>query len=176
MNVHKPGLTVGIGTYYAADLSVRRWDNSEHAIVGKYCSIADGVSLFCGGGHRTSLVSTWPFDPLMRNTRDIESRTYKQAETTVIGHDVWIASGATIMPGVKIGNGAVIGPHAVVFEDVDPFFVVRGNPAKVVRRRHDYQVCDVLQRIAWWDWDYETIEARLDDFYLPVHKFVEKYQ
>lgn len=166
---------IGIGTYHASDLTVRRWHDSEQVIVGKYCSIADNVQLFCGGGHRTSLVSTWPFDPLVRNTSDIDSRTYKKTKPTVIGNDVWIASGAMIMPGLTIGHGSVIGPGAVVFEDVEPYEVVRGNPAQFVRYRlRRPQIADML-RIAWWDWPEEVIRERVEDFYLPVHEFIAKY-
>lgn len=169
------GISIGEGTYHAGDLVVRRWHESEHVIVGKYCSIADDVQLFCGGGHRTSLVSTWPFDPLMRGTDDISSRTYKRARPTVIGNDVWIASGARVMPGLKVGDGAVIGPGAVVFDDVEPYAVVRGNPAVQVRWRVRLWAAKELQRIAWWDWPAETIRERIEDFYGPVEAFLRKY-
>lgn len=168
-------ITIGRGTYHAGDLVVRRWHDSEGVTIGKYGSIADRVQIFCGGGHRTSLVSTWPFDPKMRGTDDISSRTYKKAKPTIIGHDVWIASGATIMPGLTIGNGAVIGPMAVVFEDVEPYSVVRGNPAKHVRYRMTHEQIATMQRIAWWDWEPALIRERLEDFYAPVEQFLEKY-
>lgn len=170
-----PGLTIGEGSYHAPDLKIRRWDPSESVVVGKYCSIADRVQLFCGGGHRTSLVSTFPFDPLMLGTKNIDSRTYKRTLPTLIGNDVWIASGATIMAGLTVGDGAVIGPGAVVFEDVPPYAVVRGNPASVIRYRHRPHVIDALQRIAWWHWPADVIKARVEDFYGSVESFVEKY-
>lgn len=172
--VRKP-LTIGVGTYHAPDLSIRRWHTSEHVIVGKYCSIADKVQLFCGGGHRTSLISTWPFDPLMLKTSNIDSRTYKKTRPTVIGNDVWIASGATIMAGLRIGNGAVIGPGAIVFRDVAPYEIVRGNPATFVRFRHDPEIIEALERIAWWDWPESTIKERISDFYGSPRAFVLKY-
>ncbi len=168
---------VGEGTYYAEDLSVLRYDPSESVTIGKYCSIAAGVTLFCGGGHRTSLVSTWPFDCLMKGKGNLESRTYKGGKPTVIGNDVWIAHGATIMVGLTIGDGAVIGPCAVVFDDVPPYAVVRGNPAAIVRYRFwDTATVEALRQIAWWNWPAETIRERLEDFYLPVERFVEKYR
>ncbi len=169
------GLFTGVGTYHAPDLVIRRWVEGEQVTVGKYCSIADNVSLFCGGAHRTSLVSTWPFDPLMLGTSDGESRTYKHQSPTVIGHDVWIASGATIMAGIYIGDGAVIGPGAVVFEDVMPYSVVRGNPACQIRWRFSASQIEALLRIKWWDWPEETIRERVEDFYGPVQDFIEKY-
>lgn len=169
------GLTIGRGSYHARDLSIRRWCPSESAFIGNYCSIADRVSIFCGGGHRTTLVSTWPFDVLMAGTSDEDSRTYKRVKQTVIMNDVWIASGATIMAGVTVGNGAIIGPEAVVFEDVEAFAVMRGNPAKAIRHRFSRAVAANLQSIAWWDWPDEVVRERLEDFYLPVEAFVRKY-
>ncbi len=168
-------LSVGVGTYVGDRLVVRTWADNEGVSIGKYCSIADNVELFCGGAHRTSLVSTWPFDPNLRGTSDIDSRTYKTSKPTVIGHDVWIASGAIIMPGLTIGNGAVIGPRAVVFRDVEPYEIVRGNPAEHVRYRHRRPIVDALLSIAWWHWPQDAVEARLEDFYLPVEEFVRKY-
>jgi acetyltransferase-like isoleucine patch superfamily enzyme len=168
-------LLIDVGTYVARDLSIRRWHESEHATIGRYCSVADRVTIFCGGGHRTSLVSTYPFDPKMRGTSNFDSRTYKRSKPTVIGHDVWIASGATITAGVTIGNGAVIGPEAVVFEDVIPYAVMRGNPAERIRRRHSQRIIEALEAIAWWDWPEQTIQERVEDFYGPVDAFVQKY-
>ncbi len=166
----------GDGTYHAADLSIRKWDDSESVVVGKYCSIADQVTLFCGGGHRTTLVSTWPFDIRLRGAPDHGSRTYKRQAPTRIGNDVWIAFGVTVMAGLTIGDGAIIGPCAVVFENVAPYAVVRGNPAVEIRRRFDPTTIAALQAIAWWDWPEETISDRHDDFFLPVDEFVRKYQ
>lgn len=168
-------VTIGEGTYLGPHLSVPRWCPGERVEIGAYCSIADRVELFCGGGHRTSLVSTFPFDPRFRGTTDAASRTYKHAKPTRIGNDVWIASGACIMPGLTIGNGAVIGPHAVVFGSVEPYAVMRGNPAVRVRYRFEPAIIDALQRIAWWDWPAGVVESRVDDFYLPVAEFVAKY-
>jgi len=169
-------VTPGVGTYHAHDLSVRTWDESEDVVVGKYCSIADQVTLFCGGAHRTSLVSTWPFDIRLRASSEHGSRTYKKQAPTHIGNDVWIAFGATVMAGLTIGNGAVIGPCAVVFDDVAPYAVVRGNPAVEIRRRFDERTIARLQAIAWWDWPEAVISERHDDFFLSVDEFVRKYQ
>ncbi len=168
-------VTIGEGTYLGPEMRVPRWCPGERVVIGAYCSIADRVELFCGGGHRTSLVSTFPFDQKMRDTSNADSRTYKHAKPTRIGNDVWIASGAVVMPGLVIGNGAVIGPHAVIFEDVPPFAVVRGNPGAIVRYRHPPDVIAALERIAWWDWPAESIFQRVDDFYLPAAEFVAKY-
>lgn len=169
------GLIMGEGSYAAPDIRVLVYDSEDGVTVGKYCSIAHRVTLHCGGAHRTSLVSTWPFDCKMLGKVNHDSRTYKHQKRTTIGHDVWIADGATICAGVTVGNGAVIGPGAVVFADVAPYAVVRGNPAKHVRYRHRAWVVEALQRIAWWDWPEDTIRARIDALYSAPEDFVRQY-
>ncbi len=169
-------VTFGTGTYHAGDLRVVCYTPGESAVVGRYCSIAPGVQIFCGGAHRQSLVSTWPFDPKLRGTNDADSRTYKHAtRPTVIGNDVWLATGAVIMTGVHVGDGAVIGPYAVVFDDVPPYAVVRGNPGQVIRYRFDPDVIESLLDVAWWNWEESHIRAAIEDFYGPVHAFLRKY-
>lgn len=169
-------LDLGTGSYHAGDLAIRGYVPGEGVTVGKYCSIAPGVSFLAGGAHRTSLVSTWPFDPLMRGTSDADSRTYKHQTRTVVGSDVWISTGAVIVAGITIGHGAVIGPYSVVFEDVSPYAVVRGNPAHIIRHRQDPETIDALLRIAWWDWPREVIATRIEAFYGPVSDFVKQFQ
>jgi len=166
---------MGEGSYSAPDIRVLVYGQGDHVTVGKYCSIAHHVTLHAGGAHRTSLVSTWPFDVLMLRKENHLSRTYKRQPYTTIGNDVWIADGATVMAGVTVGNGAVIGPNAVVFDDVEPYAVVRGNPAKLVRMRHRPWVVSALQRIQWWDWPADTIRARLDAFYGDVEDFAVRF-
>ncbi len=169
-------VTFGTGTYHAGDLRVTCYTPGESAVVGRYCSIAPGVEIFCGGAHRQSLVSTWPFDPKLRGTSDADSRTYKRAtRPTTIGNDVWVATGAVIMTGVHVGDGAVIGPYSVVFEDVAPYAVVRGNPGETIRYRFDSDVIEALRAIAWWNWSEADIRARVEDFYGSVHDFLRKY-
>ncbi len=169
-------VTFGTGTYHAGDLRVTCYTPGESAVIGRYCSIAPGVEIFCGGGHRTSLVSTYPFDPKFRGTSDAESRTYKhQHRATTIGHDVWLATGAVIMTGVHVGNGAVVGPYSVVYDDVPAFAVVRGNPGRTVRYRFEPEVIEALERIAWWSWSEADIRARVDEFYGSIRDFVKRY-
>ncbi len=100
---------------------------------------------------------------------------WRASQKTYIGHDTWIGHGAIIMPGVRIGNGAVIGSGAIVTKDVDPYTVVVGIPAKPIKKRFDKEVVEKLEAIKWWDWSYETIKERIDDFTLPINAFVDKY-
>lgn len=80
---------------------------------------------------------------------------------TVIGNDVWIGYDCLIMPGVKIGNGAIISSRSVVVADVPPYAVVGGNPAKVIKERFSQEIVLALEEIAWWDWPIEKISKHL---------------
>ncbi|EHQ89971.1 DapH/DapD/GlmU-related protein [Desulfosporosinus youngiae] len=100
---------------------------------------------------------------------------WRREQKAYIGHDTWIGHGAIIMPGVRIGNGAVVGSGAVVTKDVDPYRVVVGVPAKPIKRRFAEDILSKLEAIKWWDWPYETIKARLDDFCLPINEFIDKH-
>ncbi|KLU66620.1 streptogramin A acetyltransferase [Desulfosporosinus acididurans] len=101
---------------------------------------------------------------------------WRKEQRLVIGHDTWIGHAAIIMPGVKIGNGAVVGSGAVVTKDVDPYTVVVGVEAKPIKKRFSEESVQILEEIKWWDWSYEMIKERLNDFYLPIHEFLEKYK
>jgi carbonic anhydrase/acetyltransferase-like protein (isoleucine patch superfamily) len=81
------------------------------------------------------------------------------------------------MPGVTIGNGAVVGSNAVVTRDVPPYAIAVGVPAKVVRMRFDESTIARLEKLAWWDWPHDTLRERLDDFRkLPAAEFLECYE
>lgn len=108
-------------------------------------------------------------------TDDEEFFQWRAEQKVYIGHDTWIGHGATIMPGVKIGNGAVVGSGAVVTKDVDSYTIVAGVPAKPIKKRFDEDTLRKLEEIKWWDWSYEIIKERLDDFSLPMKEFTKKY-
>lgn len=100
---------------------------------------------------------------------------WRREQRIKIGHDTWIGHGAIIMPGVTVGNGAVVGSGAVVTKDVAPYSIVVGVPAKPIKQRFPEDSVRKLQEIMWWDWAYEVINQRLDDFYLPINEFTAKY-
>ena len=116
-----------------------------------------------GANHKVSGISTYPFyifgngwEKVMPQPGDLP---YKG--DTVIGNDVWIGYDCLIMPGVKIGNGAIISSRSVVVSDVPPYTVVGGNPAKVIKERFPADVVQALEEIAWWDWPIEKISRHL---------------
>jgi phosphonate metabolism protein (transferase hexapeptide repeat family) len=99
---------------------------------------------------------------------------WRRRQRVVIGHDTWIGHGAVIMPGVRIGNGAVVGSNSVVTKDVAPYTIVGGVPAKVIRPRFPRAIADALEATAWWDWDHDTLTERLPEF-KDLRGFLAKY-
>jgi len=109
-------------------------------------------------------------------TDDEEFFRWRAEQKIFIGHDTWIGHGAIIMPGVNIGHGAVVGAEAVVTKDVEPYTIVVGVAAQPIKRRFAEDTVRKLLEIKWWDWSYKTIKNRLDDFYLPIDEFTNKYE
>ncbi len=152
---------------------------SECVEVGKFCNFADGVQFLLGGQHNPDAVSHFrvsahfseDFDPKNETAMIRDGRFDK----IVIQNEVWIGLNATIMGGVRIGNGAVIGANSHVMEDVPDFAIVAGNPAKILRYRFSRSVIEKLLDIKWWDWSEEKIRQEAKSFDLPVEEFVEKY-
>jgi hypothetical protein len=108
-------------------------------------------------------------------TDDEKFFQWRTEQKVRIGHDTWLGHAAIIMPGVRIGNGAVVGSGAVVTKDVDPYTIVVGVPAKPIKKRFAEDTIRKLEEIKWWDWSYEVIKARLADFQLPINEFTDKY-
>ena len=96
--------------------------------------------------------------------RDHAFFAQRRADKVIIGNDVWIGHGVTVLPRVTIGDGAVLAAGAVVTKDVPPYTIVGGVPARPIRERFPRQIAERLRRIAWWDWPFELIMERLADF------------
>lgn len=145
--------------------------------IGKFCSIADGVTIFLGGNHRTDWVSTFPFNKLPEafpNGVNITGHPISKGNIT-IGNDVWIGYGATILSGIIIGDGAVIAAKAVVTKNVAPYEIVGGNPAKHLKYRFNENEISELLRIKWWNWDIDKIKSNLYLVCQPdIAKFIAK--
>ena len=105
---------------------------------------------------------------------DEELIAWRKNLTVTTGHDVWIGHNAIIMGGVHLGNGAVVAAGAVVTHDVAPYEIVAGVPARHIGWRYDEATIAAMEEIAWWDWDHETLKARLKDFN-DVAQFVATY-
>ena len=125
---------------------------STRVDIGAYCSFAVGAEFLVGGGHRTDWISTHPFRVRWGLPGAYEDGHPAPAGDIVVGNDVWVGMSASILSGVQIGDGAVIGARAVVAKDVRPYAVVVGNPAREVRRRFSDEQVEALLRIGWWSW------------------------
>jgi virginiamycin A acetyltransferase len=124
--------------------------------IGNYCSIAEGVTIMLGGEHRTDWVTTYPFSALERDAAVHVGHPRSKGDVT-LGHDVWVGRDALVLSGVSVGDGAVIGAGSLVTKSVEPYTIVGGNPAQVLRQRFSSPLRDALLRIAWWDWPEERI-------------------
>ncbi len=133
----------------------------DKLIIGKFCQIASGVEFVMNGAnHQMNAVSTFPFYTL--EGWDMSAPPMKDMPIkgdTVIGNDVWIGQNATILPGVHIGDGAIIGANSVVGCDIEPYTIVAGNPAKLIRKRLDDELIDIMKKLKWWDKSIEEINA-----------------
>jgi len=164
--------SVGDYTYFAGDCQV------IYATIGKFCSIASHVRINPGNHpmhrvtqhHMTYRRKMFGFG----EEDDTDFFQWRRDHRVSIGNDVWIGHAAIVMPGVTIGDGAVIGSQAVVTKDVPPYTIVGGVPAKVIRARFPQPIADQLQRIAWWDWTRTELEERFDDLN-DMDAFLAKY-
>ncbi|MEZ4948175.1 MAG: CatB-related O-acetyltransferase [Saprospiraceae bacterium] len=129
----------------------------DKLIIGKFCMIASDVTFIMNGAnHLSKSVSSYPFAIFGADWKDaMEGKSYPVKGDTIIGNDVWIGYNATIMPGVKIGHGAIIASNATVTRDVAPYSIVGGNPAKEIRKRFSESEIEKLLNLAWWDWPIE---------------------
>jgi acetyltransferase-like isoleucine patch superfamily enzyme len=144
---------VGRFTYGLEGLSVREWGEGASLTIGAFCSIAEGAQIFLGGNHRADWITTYPFGHIYQeNFGSIDIKGHPSTNgPVVVGNCVWIGSNATIMSGVSVGDGAIIAANATVTNDVGPFEIVGGNPAKLIRKRFDDKIIQKLLRLAWWD-------------------------
>lgn len=132
--------------------------SKDRLIIGKFCAIASGVKfLMNGANHVISGLSTFPFPILQGGWEKHINADWPFKGDTVIGNDVWIGYRSIVMPGIKIGDGAIVSALSVVTKDVPPYTIVGGNPARVIRARFDPEVINKLSEIQWWNWPIERI-------------------
>ena len=164
--IRNPNIIVGDFTYIADSefeshvTNYYPWSRDK-LIIGKFCQIAAGVEFVMNdANHQMNTVTTFPFYTLEgweMNAPDPSEMPFKG--DTVIGNDVWIGQNAVILPGVHIGDGAVIGANSVVGSNVAPYTIVIGNPARVLRKRFDEELTDLLLRFKWWDKSIDEIDC-----------------
>lgn len=150
-------MNVGKHTYGEHNIKLI-WGKPHQVTIGKFCSIADNVTIFLGGDHAVEWLSTYPFWLKGFKKAPQAGRWNNTRKLNVtIGNDVWIAGGTTIMRGVTIGDGAVIGRNSHVIRDVKPYSVVAGNPAELLYFRFNKETIKSLLELKWWDYDDEII-------------------
>ncbi len=171
--ITNPNIIVGDYTYYDDFEDVYNFEKNvkyhfafmgDKLIIGKFCMIASGVTFIMNGAnHKIDGISTYPFS-IFRNgwesvTPEISDLPYKG--DTIIGNDVWIGANTTIMPGINIGDGAIIATNSTITKDVAPYSIVGGNPAKLIRKRFSDKMINELLEMQWWNWSIEKITENL---------------
>lgn len=160
-----PNISVGDYTYYDDPVDPTGFERNnvlfnwpefgDHLRIGKFCSIASGVKFIMGpANHRISSVTTYPFHVFggawEANTPPHLDQLPRKGDT-VVGNDVWIGRESVILPGVHIGDGAIVAAYSVVTRDVEPYSVVGGNPARFLKKRFDDALISLLLELKWWD-------------------------
>ncbi|OLS52728.1 type B chloramphenicol O-acetyltransferase [Rhodovulum sulfidophilum] len=172
--VGNPNILVGRYSYYSGYYHGHSFDDCaryllpdegvDRLVIGSFCSIGSGAAFVMAGnqGHRNDWISTFPFY-WMSEVPAFEGAEngYRPAGDTVIGNDVWIGSEAIIMPGVTIGDGAVIGTRAVVTRDVEPYAIIGGNPARIIRKRFGDDRIALLLDLRWWEWSDDQLRVAM---------------
>jgi len=169
--INNPNIIVGDYTYYDDFENPENFERNilyhfdfigDKLIIGKFCSIASDVKFIMNGGnHRTDWLTNYPFPVFENGWEKAMPDSWPNKGNTLIGNDVWIGYAATIMPGIQVGNGAIIATKSVVTKNVEPYSIVGGNPAKEIRKRFEEDIIKELLEIKWWDWEIEKITRNL---------------
>lgn len=170
--INNPNIIIGDYTYYADFENIDRFEKNvkyhypsigDQLIIGKFCMIASDVKFIMNGGnHLSEGISAYPF-AIFKNGWDIsmKDKSYPNKGNTIIGNDVWLGFNATIMPGIQIGDGAIIAANSHVTKNVEPYSIVGGNPAVVIRKRFSEEKIKQLLALKWWNWEIEKINQNL---------------
>ena len=165
-SVKNPNIIVGDFTYFAdKDFEkhvTHHYDFiGDKLIIGKFCQIAAGIEFIMNGAnHQMNAVSTYPFyifGTWEQSAPDKKNLPLKG--DTIIGNDVWIGQNVTILPGVHISDGVIIGANSVVGNNVEPYTIIAGNPAKEIRKRLDPELIEIMEKLKWWDKSIEEINS-----------------
>jgi virginiamycin A acetyltransferase len=171
--ITKNNIIVGDYSYYDDFSNAENFENSnvlyhystskEKLIIGKFCALASGTKfIMSSANHALKGFSTFPFFIFKCGwEKDFDSQSLTNKGDIVIENDVWFGYDSTIMPGITVGNGAIVAAKSVVTRDVSPYSVVGGNPAKIIKMRFDDKTISELLSIAWWDWPIGKISRNI---------------
>jgi virginiamycin A acetyltransferase len=172
--ITRPNIIVGDYTYYDDENDPYNFEKNvkyhyenlgDKLIIGRFCQIAQGVEFLMNGMfHNLSYLTTYPFSLFDESIGEKypKSVNFPMKGDTIVGNDVWVGYKVTIMPGVQIGDGAIIGTAALVTKNVPAYAIVGGNPARIIRMRFDDKTIEKLLKIQWWNWDIDKIVANVD--------------
>ena len=161
-------IKVGEYTYYDGQNFISRVTHhydfiGDKLIIGKFCQIGRSVEFIMNGAnHQMNSVSTYPFYIFKgweQEPPKMEDLPFKG--DTIVGNDVWIGQNAVILPGVHIGDGCIIGANAVVASDIPPYSVAVGNPARVIKKRFDDEMIELLEKLQWWNLSINKIQKNI---------------
>jgi virginiamycin A acetyltransferase len=165
--ITRPNIVVGDYTYYDDPRGPAAFEErvlyhfdfvGDRLVIGKFCSIGAGTTFVMNGGnHHTGWLTTYPFPIFGHGWEAAMPASWPNKGDTVVGNDVWFGHDALVMPGITIGDGAIVATRAVVTRDVPPYAIVGGNPAGVLRHRFDEATIARLLAVRWWDWDAAKI-------------------
>ena len=163
--IKNKNIIVGEFSYYAGQDFERQVTHhydfiGDRLIIGKFCQIGAGVEFMMNGAnHAMGGISTFPFyifKGFSQNAPSLDKLPIKG--DTVVGNDVWIGQRSLILPGAKIGDGVIIGANSVVGGEIPPYSIVAGNPARLIRKRFDDEMINLLLGLKWWDKSVAEIE------------------
>lgn len=172
--ITRSNIIVGDYTYYDDINGAEKFEEhvthhyeflGDKLIIGKFCAIAKGIEFVMNGAnHRMGSITTYPFNIMGKGwekaTPSLEELPFKG--DTIVGNDVWIGQQVTVMPGIKIGDGAIIAANSVVTKNVPAYHIAGGNPCQIIKKRFCDDFIDHLLMIKWWDWPAEKIFDHLD--------------
>lgn len=171
-NLTSNHITAGEGSYYAGYDHGKKFEecvlyldeidnkhnsnNIDQLIIGKYCSVANGVKFMMGGthGHNYNWIAVHPL--IGFDNSKLAGQKWKG--DTIIGNDVWLGAESLIMPGVQIADGAVIAARSVVTKNIAPYEIWGGNPACFIKKRFSDEHIEKILQIKWWDWDLAILK------------------
>jgi len=166
-----------IGEFTYGHPIILEFGNDGKLVIGKFCSIAAGVKIFLGGNHRIDWISTYPFSAWKNQfpgAVNIEGHPATRGNV-VIGNDVWLGHSSTIMSGVSIADGAVVGANAVITKDIGPYEIWAGNPARLIRKRFSDLHINMLLETKWWELEKFKIDFLVQNLMSEnIEDFIEK--
>lgn len=167
---------IGFGSYIAEGAKLAKTN------IGRYCSIGPKVTCIFGKHPSNTFVSTHPsffalktpvgFTYADKQYFEEFAIPNKDNHSIIIGNDVWIGANVSLMDGIKIGDGAIVAANALVTKDVEPFAIVGGVPAKIIKKRFSDEEIDFLMELKWWDKPKEWIQEKAS-FFRNINDFKE---